>query len=120
MLRQSDLTEQQITTFVHAFYARVQTDAVLSPIFEARMSGTWEDHLPRMISFWSNILLGKPGFVGDPIGKHRAMDEITPAHFDHWLELFEKVLREVLPEQQAIDVVYRARQMRVSLQRPGV
>ena len=41
-----------IERLVRGFYAKVRTDAVLGPIFEARIRD-WEPHLEQMFAFWS-------------------------------------------------------------------
>ena len=101
---------------VHTFYDRVREDPLLAPVFEEHVGDRWDRHLPHMVSFWSNVLLGVPGFVGDPVGKHRALQEITPAHFDRWLDLFAEVLSELFAPDLAADIHGRATRMRYALQ----
>lgn len=126
-MRCSDLTprravtrpvdEQQIDQFVEAFYERVRRDPLIGPVFDAHVHD-WDVHLAKMRAFWANVLLGIPGFVGDPVGTHHALAQVGPAHFDRWLELFEEVLSGVFPAASAANVLHRARRMRVALQRP--
>ena len=46
------ITEAMIERLVRGFYAKVRTDALLAPIFEARIRD-WEPHLAQMCAFWS-------------------------------------------------------------------
>lgn len=112
------LTEDGIRTMVEAFYGRVREDALLGPVFEGRLSGEWPEHLDRMVDFWSSVLLASGRYRGDPRARHHAIPEMRPAHFDRWLELFEEVLTEVFPPHTARDVLWRARRMRLVLERP--
>ena len=50
--------------------------------------------------------------VATHLEKHRAIPELSPEHFDRWLELFEGVLTDVFPEHVATDVLWRAKRMR--------
>jgi len=109
-------SDAEITRLVHTFYERVREDPLLAPVFEPRIGDNWAVHLDRMVAFWSSVLLGKPGFVGDPIGKHRAIAELEPRHFDRWLALFEQVLGELFPPLVAADIHGRAVRMRVALE----
>lgn len=109
-------TEEQITRIVHTFYDRVRADPLLAPVFASRIGDAWDPHLSRMVAFWKGVLRGTPGFVGDPVGKHRALDEVGPHHFDRWLELFAEVLAECVAPNVAADIHARAARMRVALE----
>jgi hemoglobin len=110
-------SEADITRVVHAFYERVRSDEMLAPVFESRIGDEWDPHLARMVAFWNGVLRGKAGFIGDPVGKHRAMVEVEPRHFDRWLELFATVLADHVPPHIAADIHTRASRMRVVLER---
>ena len=112
-------TEVDITRIVHTFYERVRADEILAPVFEARIGDEWDPHLARMVAFWNGVLRGKPGFIGDPVGKHRAMADVEPHHFDRWLELFASVLADCVPPYIAADIHGRACRMRVALEGPA-
>ena len=99
------ITEAGIREMVETFYARVRDDGLLAPIFQARLSGSWPAHMDRMVDFWSSVLLASGRYRGDPRARHRAIEEMRPEHFDRWLEL-------------ASDVLWRARRMRLVLERP--
>ncbi len=111
------VTRASITELVHAFYARVQDDGLLAPVFARHMSQPWDAHMDRMVSFWSSVLLAEPGFRGDPVGRHRAIEELTPEHFDRWMQLFGAVAADVFVPHVAADVTARAGRMRVVLER---
>ncbi|MYN14600.1 preprotein translocase subunit TatC [Pusillimonas sp. TS35] len=90
-------TEQEITTLVHDFYARVRADALLGPIFDAHIDD-WDTHLAIMVRFWSSVLLGSGTYSGTPMPKHVALPGLEPHMFHHWLKLFHNTT-ETLPNR---------------------
>ncbi len=47
-----------IEQLVGQFYGRVRRDATLGPIFDVVAQVDWEHHIPRLVGFWSTVLLG--------------------------------------------------------------
>ena len=80
-------TEADIIQLVDAFYARVNADALLRPIFNDVAQVDWASHLPTMYDFWSSVLLGTSRYKGRPMAKHFPLP-IKAAHFQQWLVLF--------------------------------
>ena len=101
---------ESIVRFVHAFYGQVQQDEVLAPIFASRITD-WEPHLARMVHFWSAILLAEPGFMGNPMQKHRELVGVAPEDFDRWLGLFAQTLAGIFEPQIAEAILGRARRI---------
>jgi hemoglobin len=108
------ITEAMIERLVRGFYAKVRTDAVLAPIFEARIRD-WEPHLEQMCAFWSSVALMSGRYHGTPMVKHLPLP-VDAAHFDRWLKLFEETARELCPPQAAAHFVERARRIAASLE----
>lgn len=79
-----------ITALVNAFYADVQRDPLLGPVFERALHGQWDAHRARLVEFWSTVLLGTRSFRGDVMGRHMALEGITPAHFAAWVRLWQR------------------------------
>ncbi len=109
--------ETAIREMVERFYARVQEDDLLGPVFARHMSADWPEHLDRMVDFWSSVLLASGRFRGNPRAKHDAIPGLTADHFDRWLELFEEEVTDLFPEHVGQDILGRARRMRVVLDR---
>lgn len=86
--RHAEPTEANIRELVYAFYDRVRADAVLGPVFETRLSGRWDEHLPKMCRFWGSIVLGTRTYRGNVQQAHQPIDGIEPHHFSRWLYLF--------------------------------
>jgi len=110
----------QIEQMVHTFYGLVREDAVLGPIFSARIKD-WPTHLGRMVLFWRAVLRGERNFQmsprGGPPALHQAIDELSHAHFDRWLGLFFGVVDEVYAPLAAQRVKETARGIAGSLSR---
>lgn len=115
MLQQS-ITESSVRELVDRFYARVQDDAVLGPVFNKILAGRWETHMPRMIAFWTKVLVGTGEFQGNVFGKHMALQGIEKEHFVRWLALFRLTAVEVFGIEQAASAIAVAERIAMSLQ----
>ncbi|MBV6405964.1 MAG: Group 3 truncated hemoglobin ctb [Flavobacteriales bacterium] len=98
----------RIDALVHAFYARVRPDPVLGPWFT---EVDWPHHIPRIQAFWRGVLLGLPGYEGDPmtahIGLHRRKP-LDPAAFDRWVALWTDTVRAHHAGPKAEEAIARA------------
>ena len=108
------ITEEMIERVVRAFYVRVRKDAVLAPIFEARIHD-WEPHLQQMCAFWSSVALMSGRYHGTPMVKHMPLP-VDAEHFDRWLALFEATARDLCPPEAEAHFVERARRIAASLE----
>ncbi|MEZ5566045.1 MAG: group III truncated hemoglobin [Gammaproteobacteria bacterium] len=82
-------SEADITELVHDFYARIQQDPRLGPIF-ARHISDWPHHLAKMVDFWSSTLRGTRRYRGTPIPAHVALPGLTEELFQDWLLIFHE------------------------------
>ncbi|WJR76172.1 group III truncated hemoglobin [Bradyrhizobium sp. NP1] len=114
IVARTGITEAMIERLVHDFYARVRSDAVLAPVFEARIRD-WGPHLRQMCAFWSSVALMTGRYHGTPMAKHMPLP-IDADHFDRWLALFEDTARQVCPPPAATHFVERARRIAASLE----
>src|SRR5580765_6306584 len=114
IMESTGITEAMIEQLVRGFYARVRSDAVLAPVFEARISD-WEPHLQQMCAFWSSVALMSGRYHGTPMVKHTPLP-VDAAHFDRWLALFEATARELCPGEAEAHFVERARRIAASLE----
>jgi truncated hemoglobin YjbI len=112
----SAITESSIVRLVDTFYARVRDDAVLSPVFEAKLAGRWHEHMPRMYAFWTKVLLGTGEFQGNVFGKHMALSGIETAHFVRWRTLFRLTAVDVFGVDGATEALVVAQRIASSLQ----
>jgi hemoglobin len=86
--RQTEPTEDNIRELVYAFYDRVRVDPLLGPVFEQKLAGRWDEHLPKMCTFWASLVLGAKQYRGNVQQAHQPLPGIEPQHFSHWLYLF--------------------------------
>ena len=114
IMERTGIDEAMIEHLVHGFYAKVRADAVLGPIFEARIRD-WEPHLAQMCAFWSSVALMTGRYHGTPMAKHLPLP-VDAGHFDRWLELFEQTAREICPPEAEAHFVERARRIAASLE----
>jgi hemoglobin len=94
------IDEAFIAELVDRFYAAVREDAMLGPVFDARVDD-WPTHLGQMNRFWQSILLGAGNFTGNPMMKHLAIPTIGQEHFQQWLRLFYRTLHDIAPTPEA-------------------
>ncbi len=113
LMAETGLNGQILHDLVHRFYARVRADAVLAPIFEARIKD-WGPHLERMVDFWSSVALMTGRYHGAPMPAHATLP-VTWAHFDRWLLLFRETAGQVCPPAGAAHVIERAERIARSL-----
>jgi hemoglobin len=114
IMERTGITEAMIEQLVRGFYAKVRADAVLAPIFEARITD-WEPHLQRMCAFWSSVALMSGRYHGTPMAKHAPLP-VDAGHFDRWLALFEATASEICPPAAAAHFVELAQRIASSLE----
>ena len=113
------LTRDDIKVLVDGFYAKVQADPLLGPVFS---HVDWPQHLPIMYNFWSSMLLGDQSYRGNPLQKHLPL-AIEGSHFDRWLSLFTETVDMHFQGERADEIKMRARsiagifQMRMGIAR---
>ncbi|MBN9022274.1 MAG: group III truncated hemoglobin [Rhizobiales bacterium] len=106
---ETGIDEAMIERLVRAFYDRVRADALIGPVFAARIAD-WEPHLQQMFAFWSSVALSTGRYQGAPMRKHLFLP-IDSRHFDRWLALFEATAAEVCPPRAAEHFIVRARRI---------
>ena len=111
---ETGIDEAMIDRLVRSFYVRVRDDALIGPVFDARIVD-WEPHLQRMGAFWSSVALMTGRYHGQPMQKHLPLP-VDGRHFDRWLTLFEVTAREVCPSKAADHFIERARRIAESLE----
>lgn len=100
-----------IELLVNTFYDKVQINSLLGPIFNDVARVDWDHHLPRMYQFWAGLLLGEPGFSGNPMRKHvelSRMTSLTETEFSEWLRLFDETTDELFAGEKAEEAKIRA------------
>ncbi len=113
LVADTGLSPDVLRDLVHRFYGHVRADAVLGPIFAARITD-WAPHLDRMVAFWSSVALMTGQYHGRPVPAHTPLP-INGAHFDRWLALFRATATDTCTPQGAAHVIARAERIAHSL-----
>lgn len=114
-IMECDLSETQLEALIPRFYARVREDLLIGPVFEGAISD-WDEHLHKLVTFWSSVMLSSGRYKGNPVAAHaKHADLITPAMFDRWLALWSEVTAEILPPPAAAILQHKAGRIAESL-----
>jgi hemoglobin len=111
------IDESRIRRMIDHFYAQVRADPLLGPVFESRLQGRWPAHLDKMVDFWASALMRAGRYSGNPRATHAAIPDISPRHFERWLELFEETLAATFDDAAATQIHARAQAMARGLMR---
>jgi hemoglobin len=113
IVAKTGITEALIERLVTTFYARIRDDALLGPIFEARVTD-WDVHLKKMCAFWSSVALMSGRYSGQPMQAHLPLP-VDQTHFNRWLQLFEETAAELCTPAGAAHFTERACRIAESL-----
>ncbi|MDQ7012668.1 MAG: group III truncated hemoglobin [Planctomycetota bacterium] len=108
------VSEADIRVLVDSFYDTILADDMLGPIFERHVQD-WSLHLPKMYRFWSTIVLRTGLYAGRPIEVHEALPNLTRAHFDRWIVLWERTVTDVIHPDAHRAFMVSARRMARSM-----
>jgi hemoglobin len=90
--------EAELSRLVACFYTRVRADEMLGPIFNQAV-GDWPEHLEKLASFWSSIMLTSGRYKGNPMAAHlKHLAWLTPEMFERWLALWAETTTEIVPQ----------------------
>jgi hemoglobin len=90
-----------IGKLVDTFYGRILEHPELGPVFDARLSGRWPEHMAKMKSFWSSVAFRNGAYGGKPVQAHLGVANMTAELFPKWLELFAATLDDIAPSPEA-------------------
>lgn len=104
------IDDAYLSQMVEQFYARIQVDEMLGPIFAQRITH-WPQHLAHMKSFWRSVMLKSGEFSGNPMMKHAAIPKIDNPEFSRWLTLFGETLDGLGGSPEARNRIYSRAEM---------
>lgn len=102
------LTENDVKILVDTFYAKVDKDDLLSPVFNQQASVEWSKHLDTMYKFWGTLLIGTMNYNGSSFPPHARL-KIKEEHFNQWLHLFIETVNENFQGSNAEIAIQRAK-----------
>jgi hemoglobin len=100
-------TPEDVRTLVDRFYAKVNRDDLLAPIFNEVAKVDWQTHLPQLYRFWETLLFGSGNYEGAPFPKHAVLP-LDLTHFERWLILFTATVDENFSGTKAEEAKGRA------------
>ncbi len=89
--------KSDVTLLITTFYGRVMKDELLAPHFEGI---NFDHHIPRIVDFWSFILLDESGFTGNVFDRHVHLN-IDERHFKQWLHHFHETTDALFSGEKA-------------------
>jgi len=95
-----------VDRLIRHFYQKLLADPLINYIFDGL---DLEAHLPRVVHFWSFVLLDASGYTTNVFEKHLHL-AIEPAQFQIWLKHFT----------QAVDDLYQGEKAEMAKQRATV
>lgn len=99
-----------IKQLVDTFYNKVQTNALIGPVFNERIQDRWPQHLEKMYSFWQTVLLEEYTYFSRPFPPHAQLP-VEREHFETWLNLFNETVDELFTGDKATEAKWRANKM---------
>lgn len=105
-------TREDIEILMRAFYAKVNIDEELSPIFNDIAKIDWEKHMPVICDFWETLLLNASSYTHNAMAVHYSLNKrypFTPNHFSRWLALFNETVDELYAGTVALLAKSKAR-----------
>lgn len=103
--------KEDIILLVNTFYEQVKGDNLIAGFFIDVIPVDWEKHLPKMYSFWENVLFHQGSYTGNPMLKHQHLHQKCPmhaAHFKRWLQLFNRTVDDLYVGDNAALIKQRA------------
>lgn len=97
-------TKQDIELLVESFYKKLLKIEGMPEVFQDL---DFKAHQPRMVHFWSFVLLDEPGYTTNVFDKHLHLP-IQAAQFRQWLETFVASVNELFEGEKAQMAIERA------------
>ncbi len=109
------INEEALKLLVDTFYAKVRDDGLIGPVFN-RAIADWPEHLDKLQSFWSSVMLTSGRYKGRPLPAHvRHADSISAASFERWLGLWRETTDELFEPGPAVALQDKAERIAESL-----
>lgn len=90
--------QDDLYRLVYAFYQKLLADPAISYIFTDVVKIHLEEHLPILVTFWSQALLGTGGYSRNLTQIHldiSVKEYLTPELFTIWLGYFDATVDEL-------------------------
>ncbi|WP_026710356.1 group III truncated hemoglobin [Flavobacterium filum] len=98
------LTQDDLYLLVDEFYKKLLSDPKISYIFTDVVKIKLEEHLPILVTFWSQAILGTGGYTNNLTQIHLDVNErefLSPELFQIWLTHFNNSVDENFKGEKA-------------------
>ena len=112
-------TQQDLYLLVNQFYKKLLSDKSISYIFTDIVKIKIEEHLPILVTFWSQMILGTGGYTNNLTDIHLKVDKLSHLSselFEIWLTHFNLTINELFEGENANKVKAQAQQLAVIMQ----
>lgn len=103
--------QNDLYLLVDEFYKKLLADATISYIFTDVVKIKIEEHLPILVTFWSQAILGTGGYFKNLTQIHldiNAKEHLTPEMFKTWLHHFFTTVDENFMGEKAEQIKTQA------------
>ena len=109
------ITEEALKVLVDTFYDKVRRDPLIGPVFNGAIED-WPEHLEKLQSFWSSVMLTSGRYKGRPLPAHiKHADAISSTSFERWLAIWRETTSELLDPKSAAALQEKAGRIAESL-----
>lgn len=116
----TDIQNQKDLYFlVDEFYKKLLADERINYIFKEVVKIKIEEHLPILVTFWSQMILGTGGYTNNLTDIHLKVDQLehlTPELFDIWLHHFNETVDQNFVGKNANEIKLQAKNLSIILQ----
>ncbi len=116
----NDIQNQKDLYFlVDAFYKKLLNDNRINYIFTDVVKIKIEEHLPILVTFWSQMILGTGGYTKNLTDIHLKVDKLkhlTPELFNIWILYFDSTVNENFLGVNANEIKLQAKNLSTILQ----
>ena len=103
--------QEDLYLLVDEFYKKLLSDDSISYIFTDVVKIKIEEHLPILVMFWSQAILGTGGYVKNLTQIHldiNAKEHLSPELFNIWLDNFYQTVDENFKGEKAEQIKTQA------------
>ena len=112
-------TQSDLYKLVDEFYKKLLSDKSISYIFTDVVKIKIEEHLPILVTFWSQLLFDTGGYTNNLTNIHLAIDKkehLTPELFKIWLNYFYSTVDELFEGTNSEKIKAQALQLATIMQ----
>lgn len=116
---QDILNQKDLYFLVDAFYKKLLADHRINYIFTDVVKINIEAHLPILVTFWSQAILGTGGYTNNLTDIHLNIDKLEhliPKLFDIWMYHFNTTVNDNFIGKNANEILLQAKNLSIILQ----